>query len=160
MVEESPNPAPLEHSRKTMKESLDLLTTILDNITSDELNAQPFPTRRTIGEIVNHVIRVTSWQLPFVKMIYRTNKSLVRKVHSRPVDASDYRWRTEKGKPRKPKQFRRDDLVKRFLKQKEKILARYEKYAEKDRGFAHYETRHISSHVKQIQIILDHLKSQ
>ncbi len=160
MSREVPNPAPIEQSREVMKKNLEQLARILETITDGELNAHPFPTRRTIGEIVNHVIRVTSWQLPFVKMLYRTNKTLVRKVLSRPVDASDYKWHTEKGKPRKPKRFNREDLLNRFLKQKEKVLARYEKYTEKDRAFAHYETRHLSSHVKQAQVILEHLKSR
>lgn len=154
-------PQSLTESQTVMEQNLETILETLESITEEELNAQIYPTQRTIGEIVNHAVVKFALNIRTAKIFLLLRLPFPGKNgHTHPVDASDYHWEPTSGKKRKPKSFIRQDLIKKVETQPPKIMKRYENATEKDTKLLHITTWHVSCHLRQIQTILQALKTE
>lgn len=141
-----------------MDKNLGTILETLKSITDDELNFQIDPSKRTIGEIVSHVLSTT--RIFFLGKVFGVFfKKTIKQALTHPVDASDFHWQPTTAKKRKPKSFKRQELIYKVENRRPKIMKRYHA-ADKVTDLLHYETWHVSCHTRQIQTIVQALKSE
>ena len=137
----------------------DILLHILETLDDQKINMQPFTNKRTIAEIIIHIIQAE--QLPifihrFIDFLLSNspNSSL-----GKPIDASDYVWDTSKGKNRKPKLLKQDKLIIMLKKIQKKKNLQYQHLNNHSRKFVQHYVRHVSIHRKQIEVLASKIQN-
>ncbi len=151
--------ASLEEIRDLAKIRQKFLEKVLQNVTEEKLNEQVRKDKRTIAEIMNHLLLIDGRSTFSKKFFYKTlnivRRGLIRKVNNKPADASDYKWKFKDEQTRQAKFIAKDKLEKKHLKVYGNLIMQLEKAKDKDRSILHMVERHSNLHTKQIQILLE-----
>jgi hypothetical protein len=127
-------------------------------LSEEDLNTPPLASKRSIGEIIEHVIRLDGVPL-FGKIMfyYPLNilTGLVNKANRKPLDASDYKWNLERTIPRRSNFISKEKLWKNCSDTYSRVWMYLRKAQDKDRRILHYTERHANMHLKQIQVLLE-----
>jgi hypothetical protein len=133
-----------------------LLQELLQRLSEEQLNSQPFKDRRSIAEIMNHLFFVDGLS-NFNKRVFYNSINLfsgvIKRANRKPVDASDYEWRRKDLKDRKSKFISKEKLLKKRTRTYDKLLRNLGKAKDKHRRVLHVTERHSNAHVKQILIL-------
>ncbi len=125
------------------------LREIVGNLSEGELNQQVYRNKRTIAEIVMHVVQIDTSPFIFWRMVFgilNMRTGIYRKIKSKDIFARDYRWNLTRGSPRNPRYISKDTLL-RGLDKVERSLS-----MPKSALAAHLVSeRHANSHLRQVE---------
>ncbi|MCE7735057.1 MAG: DinB family protein [Candidatus Heimdallarchaeota archaeon] len=128
------------------------LTDLFEKLNENEVNLQPLPNKRSIGELLHHIGMVDGFPFFMAKIVQRFYlfKS-VKNAQYQKLDARDYNWDLNKGKIRKAKRKSLVKLKKQFNQNLKKIKSL--NYKEKDRKFRYFSEYHANFHLKQLKFL-------
>ncbi len=148
--------------QELMEKRYTYLIKTVQSLSDEQLNTQIHDDKRSIAEILKHLMRVDGLPTFGKKLFYNTINiftGVINKSNKKPVDASDYEWRSKKDKPRKSKYIPKEKLEKSCQDTLEKLRRNLEKAKNKDRRVFHITERHANAHMRQIQILCNKISS-
>ncbi|MHA2250615.1 MAG: hypothetical protein ACXAD7_09635 [Candidatus Kariarchaeaceae archaeon] len=148
----------IDEIKQLLKIRYSFLEEVMEKLSEEQLNSQPFPDRRSIAEVMNHLLMVDGISTTGKNLFYKTINlfsGVISKANKKPADASDYEWRSKNRKPRKAKFIQKVKLTQKLSNTCEKYTGGIEKANEKDRKVLHVAERHANAHLKQIQFLLE-----
>lgn len=153
--------ASIEEIQKLVKARQEFLEQVLQTLNEEELNEQIKNDKRTVAEIMHHILlidgRSTLSKKIFYKILNSLRSGLIGKANKKPADASDYIWKFKDEQTRQAKFISKNKLEKSHAKIYDNLLLQLDKAKDKDRQILHLAERHMNVHTKQIQILLEKL---
>lgn len=137
------------------------IESVLLDLSERDLNAQPLKNKKTIAEIINHILWADLLPYRPCMVFYRTLDVLfrsIKKATTKPIDASDTTWNISTTNTWKPKFVAKTQLEHKFRKAQEYRLHFMKDRKESQSDLLWMVERHANSHVNQIRILLEKLE--
>ncbi|MCE7735056.1 MAG: hypothetical protein GPJ54_09275 [Candidatus Heimdallarchaeota archaeon] len=146
-------PSSYSEISKTCITNLEYVLNILERVDEDQLNASVYPNKRSMGELITHILKVNTMPVFLEVFMFK----YYAKFEIKPLDVLWYDWNLEKGLAKEIKIASKAKLLKKGKKALEKRKKVFGKLKEKQRLAIHRSVQHMSIHTKQLRQLYDEL---